>query len=175
MNILLGVSASIAIYRSCDLVRELTKKGHNVTVAMTKTAAQWIAPVIFSALSNNEVFFDQDETVSGMPHIKIRENKDVFLIAPATAHLIACAANGLAGDIISQTLLSFPGPRVIAPAMNPHMFSHPATQKNIAILQEYGYIIFSPEKGEVVCGDEGEGKMMAVPEIISRLEKIALK
>lgn len=169
MTILVGISASIAIYKACDLVRELQKAGHLVRVVMTHTAEKWISPVIFHALSGNLVY-SENNVGGAMPHIEIRDNLDLFVVAPATADLIARAAIGRADDILTATLLSFPGKKMIAPAMNPFMYEHKATQKNIATLREYGYEILDPASGEVVCGDEGNGKMMSVQEILNHID-----
>ncbi len=171
-NILLGVSASIAIYRSCDLTRELTKLGYTVRVVMTRTAAQWIHPLIFEALSGQKVITEGSSDLS-MPHIDLRSGIDLYLIVPATADIIARAAVGRADDIVTATLLSYPGPRWLAPAMNPYMYSHPATQKNLQILRGYGYRILDPVEGTAVCGDEGQGKMMAVTDIIRAIQEYA--
>lgn len=178
MNIILGVSASVAIYRACDIARELTKAGDRVRVVMTRTAASWINPVLFEALTGNAVYYDDDtahanHNVSlvgrGMAHIEIREGADAMLVAPATADLIARAAHGRADDILTATLLAFNGPRLLAPAMNPNMYSHPATQKSLAECRSYGYRILDSANGEAVCGDVGQGKMMAVADIIAAI------
>lgn len=164
MKIILGVSASVAIYKACDIVRELTKAGHDVHVVMTRTAAGWINPILFEALSENKVI--TDETASGMEHIKVRDGANLMLVAPASADLIARAAQGRADDILAATLLAYDGPRHIAPAMNPNMYAHPATQANISRLKEFGYKILDSANGEAVCGDVGQGKMMAVADIL---------
>ena len=169
MNILLGVSASIAIYRSCELVRLAKKAGYSVRVVMTRMAESWISPTIFSALSENQVYTNHD--YQSMPHIDIRKDLDLFLVAPATANVIAKAAHGIADDILTATLLSFTGERWFAPAMNPNMYSHQLVQKNIAILREVGYSILEPISGEAVCGDLGEGKMMGIEDIFARIRK----
>lgn len=165
MTIILGVSASVAIYRACDLVRELTKAGHAVRVVMTRTAASWINPILFEALSGNPVI--TDDTASGMAHIDIRKGADLMLVAPATADLIARAAQGRADDILAATLLAYDGPRWLAPAMNPSMYAHPATQAALATCRSYGYHILDAANGEAVCGDIGQGKMMAVGDILA--------
>ncbi len=170
MNILIGISGSIAIYRTCELVRMLTKEGHHVRVAMTRTAAKWVSPTIFAALSGDEVY--TDNMSQKMPHIDIRKDLHLFLISPATANIIAKAANGISDNILTSTLLSFHGPRWIAPAMNPYMYSHPAVQKNISILKEFGYRILDPDNGEAVCGDIGEGKMMPIEEILKQVRNL---
>ncbi|HMY12083.1 MAG TPA: flavoprotein, partial [Turneriella sp.] len=136
MKIIFGVSASVAIYRACDLVRELTKAGHEVHVVMTRTAASWINPVLFEALSDHPVV--ADATASGMAHIEIRKGAQLMLVAPASADLIARAAHGRADDILTATLLAYDGPRWLAPAMNPSMYAHPATQASLATCQKYG-------------------------------------
>ncbi len=169
-TILIGVSASIAIYKSLDLVRELKKKQYQVRVAMTRTAESWINPLLFSALSENEVYTESQNNVAAMPHIEIRDNLDLYLVAPATADLIARAAVGRGDDIVSATLLSYPGPRWIAPSMNPFMYKHPATQKNLDILRSYGYEILAPQNGEAVCGDTGNGKMARIEDILARID-----
>lgn len=168
MKIILGVSASVAIYKACDIVRELTKAGHDVHVVMTRTAAGWINPILFEALSENDVI--TDETATGMEHIKIREGANLMLVAPASADLIARAAQGRADDILAATLLAYDGPRFIAPAMNPNMYSHPATQANLARLKEFGYKILDSANGEAVCGDVGQGKMMSVADILRAVQ-----
>ncbi len=176
MTIILGISASVAIYKACDIVRELTKAGHTVRVAMTRSAAAWINPVLFEALSSQKVITDASAGLStgsqlhGMAHIDIRTGADLMLVAPATADLIARAAAGRADDIVTATLLAYDGPRFIAPAMNPFMYSHPATQANLKTLKSYGYHILDSANGEAVCGDVGQGKMMAVADILAALK-----
>ncbi len=165
MKIIFGVSASVAIYRSCDLVRELTKAGHDVHVVMTRTAASWINPVLFEALSGNAVV--TDATASGMAHIDIRKGAQLMLVAPASADLIARAAQGRADDILAATLLAYDGPRWLAPAMNPSMYAHPATQESLKKCQSFGYRILDAADGEAVCGDVGQGKMMPVQDILA--------
>jgi phosphopantothenoylcysteine synthetase/decarboxylase len=170
MKIIFGVSASVAIYRACDLVRELTKADHDVHVVMTRTAASWINPVLFEALSDNPVV--ADATASGMAHIEIRKSAQLMLVAPASADLIARAAQGRADDILTATLLAYDGPRWLAPAMNPSMYAHPATQANLATCQKYGYRILDCANGEAVCGDVGQGKMMAVQDILAAVAEL---
>ncbi|MFO1470913.1 MAG: flavoprotein [Turneriella sp.] len=165
MKIILGTSASVAIYKACDICRELTKAGHDVHVVLTRTAASWINPVLFEALSNNPVI--TDATASGMAHIDIRTNADLMLVAPASADLIARAAQGRADDILTATLLAFTGPRFLTPAMNPSMYAHPATQKNLETCKSYGYHILDSANGEAVCGDVGQGKMMSVSDVLA--------
>ena len=105
-----------------------------------------------------------------MAHIDIRTGADLMLVAPATADLIARAAAGRADDIVTATLLAYDGPRYIAPAMNPYMYAHPATQENLKTLKSYGYQILDSANGEAVCGDVGQGKMMTVVDILAALK-----
>ncbi len=168
-RILLGVSGSIALYKSLDLCRILYKEGVEVQVLMSYTAKKWIHPVLFEAITGKKVYYEHVE--ENMPHIFLREGVKLFLIAPASANLIARASCGMADDLLCATLLSFPGERWIAPAMNPFMYRHPATQRNIKTLESFGYRILYPTKGEVVCGDYGEGKMLSPEEIAKEVLK----
>ena len=170
MNILLGVSGSIALYRSLELARLFVKKNHNVMVAMTPTAASWVTPLMFSAITNNTVYTGPEQ--QEMAHIYLREKLDVFIIAPATANIIAKAASGIADNIVTTTLLAYHGPRWIAPAMNPFMYSHPIVQRNIQTLKEVDYHIFQPDSGEAICGDIGEGKMAPIEDMMLYLEEL---
>jgi len=165
MSVIIGVTASIAIYKTCDLVRNLTKAGIEVKVAMTKNAQKWINPIIFAALSEHRVYTGDSHVEEAMPHIEIRQNVDLMIVAPATANFIARAANGMANDIITTTLLSYDGPKLIAPSMNPHMYSNSIVQENIFKLKKHGIEILDPQNGETVCGDIGLGKMMTTDEI----------
>lgn len=174
MKIIFGVTASIAAYRACDLVRELTKRGHDVHVVMTRTAASWINPVMFGALSENRVVVDGKDSLlasqNAMEHIEVRTDAKLLLVAPASADFIARAAQGRADDILAATLLAFTGKVALAPAMNPSMYAHPATQNSLKICRGYGYHIFDSADGEAVCGDLGQGKMMAVSDILKETE-----
>jgi phosphopantothenoylcysteine synthetase/decarboxylase len=167
MKVILGVSASVAIYKACDITRELAKAGDDVHVIMTRSASEWINPILFEALSGNPV--TTDATASGMAHINVRSGVDYMLVAPATADLIARAAQGRADDILTATLLAYSGPRYLAAAMNPNMYSHPATQASLLKCREYGYRILDSANGEAVCGDLGQGKMMTVPDILAAI------
>jgi phosphopantothenoylcysteine decarboxylase/phosphopantothenate--cysteine ligase len=169
MKIIFGVSASIAIYKSCEIVRLLKKAGLEVQVVMTQTASQWISPIIFSALSENPVYVHDTDHGLTMAHIDLRKNSDLMIIAPASANIISQAATGAAQSLLSTLLLSFQGPRWIAPAMNPAMYKHPAVQMNLARLTEFGFRIISPDTGEALCGDQGEGKMASVEYIVQEI------
>jgi phosphopantothenoylcysteine decarboxylase/phosphopantothenate--cysteine ligase len=169
MKIILGVSASIAIYKSCEIVRLLRKKAIEVCVVMTPTASQWISPIVFTALSDNPVYVYDTDHGSSMAHIELRAAGDLLMIAPASANVISQAATGAAPTLLSTLLLSFEREKWLAPAMNPIMYKHPAVQANLARLVEYGYRILSPDTGEALCGDLGEGKMASVEYIVEQI------
>lgn len=176
MKIIYGVTASIAAYRACDIVRELTKRGHDVHVVMTRTAASWINPVMFGALSENRVVVDTGHSPASsqnaMEHIELRADAKLLLVAPASADFIARAAQGRADDILAATLLAYQGKVALAPAMNPSMYAHPATQNSLKVCRSYGYHIFDAADGEAVCGDVGQGKMMSVNGIVKEAERL---
>lgn len=162
------ISGSIAAYKACDLVRELRREGASVTVVLSKNATQFITPLTLQALTGKKVFVDAlcDGTPSGMAHIELGRQADVALLAPASAHKIAQLAQGMADDLISCLFLATSAPRLIAPAMNMHMWHHQATQANCARLQEYGYTLIAPVDGEQVCGDVGVGKLASVDALL---------
>ena len=167
MKILIGISSSIAIYKICDLARLFTKNKFDVHIAMTKNASSWINPNLFQSITTNPVLLDSSKEF--MPHIDIRKNLKLFLIAPATANIIAKASHGIADDFITTTLLSYDGPKWLAPAMNPFMYQNSIVQDNIKKLKKYQFHILNPIEGEAVCGDEGEGKMMPVENIYENI------
>lgn len=171
MKLLIGISASIAVYKSCELTRLFKKNGHEVQVIMTPTAARWISPLVFSALSGNPVYSTDDNLEHPMLHIDITREIDCFLVAPASASLISRAATGNADTLLTTSLLACTAPVWIAPSMNPNMYHHPATIKNIETLASYGYHILKPDSGEALCGDTGEGRMMDVESIYQKITK----
>jgi phosphopantothenoylcysteine decarboxylase/phosphopantothenate--cysteine ligase len=139
-KILLGVTGSIAAYRACDVARELMREGHPVQAVLTRAATRLISPDTFAALTGKPVVVDVfDEPVPGqIAHIQLAQEADLVLIAPATAHTIARLALGLADDMLTTLALATRAPILIAPAMNPAMWSHPATQAHVATLRERG-------------------------------------
>ncbi len=162
-NPVIATTGSIAIYRICDLVRNLSKKGVYARIIMTKNATRFISPITFATLSNKKVIVDEwDE---GMLHIDLKNEASVFTIAPATANIIGKIANGIADDLVSSTYLAMNVPVIIAPAMNPNMYLSKAVQRNLKLLKEDGVIILDPTHGEVICGDIGYGKMIDIETI----------
>ena len=170
-KIVLGVTGSIAAYKSCELLRLLTKKGALVSVIMTESAQRFVTPLTFKALGAKEVITsdweDPDHTI---PHIDATRDAALFLIAPATANILAKAAQGIADDVMSAAILARRCPVAFAPAMNINMWQNPATQRNVAQLVKDGAIILGPATGEQACGDKGSGRMLEPEEILELLE-----
>lgn len=171
-NIVLGVTGSIAAHKAADLASQLTKQGANVSVVMTRDAQHFITPLPFKTLSRNPVVTDlYDEEEGWKPtHIKLADEADLLLIAPATANFIAKMAHGLADDALSCIALAMnPQAKIlIAPAMNGKMWLHPATQQNVATLKQRGAEFIGPEAGMLSCGYEGIGRLWPVEQIVTR-------
>lgn len=169
-EIVIAVTGGIAAYKTCDLVRNLTKLGYPVRVIMTHNATQFIHKNTFEALTNKPVLVDEYESI--MAHIEIKNLAKVFAIVPATANIIGKMANGIADDLVSSTYLACTVPVIVAPAMNPGMYANKAVQRNIKQLKEDGVIIIDPNDGIVVCGDEGTGKLAEVEDIQKKIIEI---
>ncbi|MEN0112100.1 MAG: flavoprotein [Planctomycetota bacterium] len=169
-EILVGVSGGVAAYKTAHLVSRLAQAGHGVTVVMTAAAQRFVGTATFAALSGRAVHadtFDQTDHPLG-PHIELAREADVLCVAPATADLLAKAANGHADDLLSTTLLSFVGPVLMAPAMNAEMWAKPAVQRNVATLEADGVRIAEPGEGWLSCRERGAGRM-AEPDDLLRL------
>ena len=168
-NIVLGVTGSIAAHRAADLASLLTKQGLAVHVVMTADAQRFITPLPFKTLSRHPVVTDlYDEEEGWKPaHIRLADEADLLLIAPATANIIAKLAQGLANDALSCIALALnPKAKIlIAPAMNGKMWLHPATQQNVATLKSRGAEFIGPEEGMLSCGYEGLGRLWPVDDI----------
>ncbi len=165
-KIILGVSSSISAYKACDLARLFVKSGHSVFTVLTENALQLVSPLTFETLTGNPVYtssFSRERREMG--HIQLKENADLFLVAPATANIIGKFASGIADDLLSTTFLSVKCPVLIAPAMNPGMYSHPAVQENIAKLKKWGVQFVDPAVGQVACGDTGQGRLAEIQDI----------
>ncbi len=160
-TILLGVCGSVAAYRACDLASQLTQQGATVLTAMTRSAQQLIRPASFEAVTGQWVITEMfaQHTDPGVEHIAVARRADLFLIAPATANILAKVAHGIADDWLSTTLLATRAPILFAPAMNTAMYAHPATQANIALLRERGACFVGPASGNLACGDVGLGRL----------------
>ncbi len=175
-NVVLGVTGSIAAYKAVDLASQLTKRGCDVHVVLTADAQRFITPLCFQTLSRHPVVTDlYDEEDGWKPtHIGLADAADLLLIAPATAHTLARLAHGLADDALTCIALALnPKARlVLAPAMNGKMWSHPATQQNVATLQQRGARFIGPDRGLLSCGYEGLGRLWPVDEIAATVWEI---
>jgi phosphopantothenoylcysteine synthetase/decarboxylase len=165
-KIILGISSSIAAYKACDLIRLFVKGGYSVHVVATENALNLVSPLTLETLSSNPVYSEQySRERREMGHIELKTDASLFLVAPATANIIGKFAGGIADDLLSTTFLSVTCPVMMAPAMNPNMYRHPAVQRNIQTLKHWGVAFIEPAAGEVVCGDEGIGKLADVEAI----------
>lgn len=175
-KIIIGITASIAAYKTCELIRKFVNNNYNVVAIMTKNSQELITPLTIETLTGNKVYTDTFVTENrDMGHISVRENASLLLVAPATANIIAKFANGIADDLLSTTFLSVACPTLIAPAMNPQMWEHSATQQNINTLKGWGINMVEPETGKVVCGDLGKGKLATIEEIYNESIQIIKK
>ncbi len=156
-RVLLGVAGGIAAYRACELARLLVKAGAAVDVVLTEGGSHFVAPTTFEALTGRPVRVSLWERA--LDHIELGKSADVAIVAPATADLLAKLATGQADDLLTTTLLVCTAPLVLAPAMNFRMYEHPATQRNVAALREFGCVIVGPEYGALAEAEEGWGRM----------------
>ncbi len=167
-NILLVISGGISAYKSLELIRLVRKAGADVTCIITDGGQKFITPMSAAALSENPVYTDlwslKDE--SEMGHIRLSRENDLIVVAPASANTIAKMAHGLADDLASTVLLASDKPVLIAPAMNPQMWKHPAVRDNIALLKKRGVRQVGPNNGDTACGEDGVGRMAEPEEIL---------
>ncbi len=174
-QILLGITGSIAAYKSADLLRRLMDAGYSVSVVMTKEAEFFITPLTLEALSGKKVLTGrfEDWVKDGyMSHITLAQKSDTILIAPATANIIAKLANGLADDILTCAVLATSAPVLIAPAMNEAMYHNRIVQENCQKLKDHGFIFIHPVKGMLACGVEGDGHLEEPENIIKVLKTV---
>jgi phosphopantothenoylcysteine decarboxylase/phosphopantothenate--cysteine ligase len=173
-KILLGITGGVAAYKSAHLVRELRHLGADVRVVMTRSAAEFITPLSFQALSAHPVHIDllNTDAEHAMGHIELARWADYYLIAPATANFLAKIAHGLADDLVSTLALVVDVPVLVCPGMNQSMWHHAATQANCEILKQRGVVFVGPDEGAQACGEYGFGRMSDVHEIISALRLI---
>ena len=165
-TVLVGVTGGIAVYKACEIVRGLQKRGHRVKVVMSEHATRFVDPVTFRALTHEKVAVGLfDDPSDPIHHISLAQEADLVLVAPATANILAKMAHGIADDLISTTLLATPAPILVAPAMNNGMWCAAATQHNMAMLRERGVEVVGPGRGYLACGDVDEGRLED-PEVI---------
>lgn len=168
--VVLGVTGGIAVYKACELLRLLQKRGIDVFVVMTQNACRFVAPLTFETLSGHPVAvdtFDRPQTWE-VEHIALAKRADLFLIAPATANIMGKMACGIADDMLSTTVMATRAPVLVAPAMNTGMWENAAVQQNVKTLRARGVEIVAPVSGHLACGDNGAGKLEDVAVIAER-------
>ncbi|RMG95316.1 MAG: bifunctional phosphopantothenoylcysteine decarboxylase/phosphopantothenate--cysteine ligase CoaBC [Chloroflexi bacterium] len=166
-RIVLGVTGSIACYKSVDLASKLTQAGAQVDVIMTEAAQKFVTPLAFRSVTGRPVYTDMWQLETHVAHVNLGETADLLIIAPATAHTIAKLAHGLADNLLTVTALAARSPLLIAPAMDGGMYEHPATQNNVHLLQERGVIFAGPAKGRMASGLTGLGRMLEPMELLA--------
>ena len=195
-NIILGVTASIAIYKACEIVRQLLREAFCINVVMTDNATELVSPQLFACLTNgwvhptpfpegkpvnrpgscdvyNQMFMHPEDWQRdwGIEHIALAKQADLVLIAPATANIIGKITNGIADDLLTTTVMATRAPVLIAPAMNEGMYKNKIVQSNIQKLKQLGYKFIEPQKGRLACGDVGIGHLAEVDAIITAVKQ----
>ena len=175
-NILLAVTGSISAYKAADLTSQLTKLGHQVKILMTPAATAFITPLTLQVLSKQAVLVEvmTEDDPKQIQHIDLGKEADLFLVAPASANTIAKLAIGLADNMVTSTALALPQgtKKILAPAMNTKMLEHPATQRNLKLLQDYGYQIIQPRHATLACGDQGSGALASIETILTTIQEL---
>jgi phosphopantothenoylcysteine decarboxylase/phosphopantothenate--cysteine ligase len=172
-RVVLGVSGGIACYKSCTLARRLTELGADVDVVLTAAAAEFVRPLTFEALTQRPVATSLWERSRALAHIELAREPDLVVVAPATAHLLARAALGLADDLLTALLLATQAPVLVAPGMNDDMFDHPATQANLQTLRRRGWTVLGPAVGPLAEGpSDRPGRMVEPEEIVVQVERM---
>ncbi|OPX15494.1 bifunctional phosphopantothenoylcysteine decarboxylase/phosphopantothenate--cysteine ligase CoaBC, partial [Gordonia sp. i37] len=164
-RILIGVGGGIAAYKVCSLIRHFTEDGHDVRVAPTRNALEFVGAATFEALSGNPVSTEVFDGVDEVVHVRLGQGADLVIIAPATADLLSRAATGRADDLLTASLLVATCPVLFVPAMHTEMWRHPATQANVATLRERGNIVMTPASGRLTGTDSGPGRLPEPQEI----------
>jgi phosphopantothenoylcysteine decarboxylase / phosphopantothenate---cysteine ligase len=168
-KIVLGITASIAAYKSIQLVRLLTKAGAEVRIVMTKDAKEFVSPLVLSTFSHHPVWIEFHEGNVWNNHVELGLWGDVFIVAPATCNTLSKMANGLCDNIVLATYLSARCPVIVAPAMDEDMFLHPATQRSLELIRSYGNAVLAVNSGELASGLVGQGRLMEPEEIVQHL------
>ena len=173
-NVVLGVAGGVAIHKSLDLASQLVKRGTTIRVVMTENAIKMIQPLQFQVISRQPVLTDLFSLSNDWkpPHIDLADRADLLAIVPATANIIGKIANGIADDALSTMAISVHCPILVAPAMNGHMFQHPAVQENMQKLKQRGLTFVEPASGMLACGYEGIGRLNEVDVILSAIENV---
>ena len=170
-RILLGITGGIAAYKSAELVRELQRSGADIQIIMTDSACQFITPVTMQALSGKPVYTGMwdNRVANGMPHIELSRDRDLVVVAPATADFMAKLVHGSADDLLATLCLARECPLMVAPAMNRRMWENPATQRNVAQLRKDGIVVLGPDAGDQACGEVGMGRMIEPMDIVREI------
>jgi len=173
-NIILGVTASIALYKACDLLRRLKDENFTVNVVMTEESEELIKPIVFQSLSGTKVYrglFQMPEAWD-IEHISLAKKADLVLIAPATANIIGKLSCGICDDLLTCVVCATKAPVLLCPAMNENMYKNRIVQENIKKLKSYGYKFVEPRKGRLACGEIGIGCLAEIETIIKEVKKI---
>lgn len=176
-EIIVGVTGGIAAYKGAELIRQLTRKGAEVHVVMTRNARKFITSLTFQTLSGNPVQADLFSLFEGskIGHVALADIAEVLVIAPATANIIGKVANGIADDFLSTMVMATKSPVLFAPSMNVNMWGSPVVQRNVATLREAGYHFIGPEEGDLACETIGQGRLAAVEDIVERIEDLLVE
>jgi phosphopantothenoylcysteine decarboxylase/phosphopantothenate--cysteine ligase len=172
-SIILGITGSVAAYKSIELIKRLRQEGASVKVIMTEASKRFVTPLSIELASGGNVYSNMFE--HPLSHVSLPAESNLFVIAPATANIISKYANGIADDMLSTTLLSFEGRVIIAPAMNWRMYENPVFQKNLQYLVSIGVKTVGPEKGSLACGEEGIGRMSDIDKIMEAIRNVFIK
>lgn len=175
MKILLGITGSIAAYKALELIRVLRKEDGDVRVLLTHSALNFVTPLSCQTLSDNEVYLDQFVLTKGIKHLTLSEWSDVLVVAPATANIIGKAASGIGDDLLSTTLISYPKPILMVPAMDEGMWDNPVVQRNVQMLTENGVHFLQPSVGMLASGKIGRGRFPSVKMIAKKIKTIIEK
>lgn len=173
-RIVLAVTGGIAAYKAADLTSKLVGAGAEVRCILTENAAKFVTPLVFQSLSGHEVAIDTFDRSGGefYQHLSLADWGEILVVAPATANILGKAAGGIADDLASTALISFPGPVLYAPAMNCQMWANAAVVENVEKLRRRGANFVGPGEGRLACGDIGMGRMAEVPEILAAIEAV---
>ncbi len=175
-NVLFMLSASVACFKACSVISGLVKEGRQVQTALTPRALQFIGPATLQGLTGRPVYADMfAPRQSGTEHISLSKWADITVLCPASADVINKMAAGVADDCVSTLFLAhdFAKPFLVVPAMNTHMFLHPATQASIEKLRSWGVQVLQPQTGHLACGDDGPGRMPEAPEVLRAIKELA--
>lgn len=173
-EIIIAVTGGIAAYKTCELIRELTRRGANVHVVMTKNAMQFVSPLTFQTLSGNPVIHEMFQLFSGskIGHIALSDIADQMVIVPATANVIGKVASGIADDFLTTMIMATTVPILFVPSMNTKMWESKIVQMNVQKLKDAGYEVMEPAVGDLACGSVGRGRLPPIPEIVEKMEDI---